>query len=98
MIAKWRQAEPTLDEREVCKRLLDLFLVSVLLDAGAGKTWQYKEPDTSDSYSRSEGLGVASFHMFCAGFFSGDGNQPYRVDGTRFNESMNRLELIFILS
>ena len=68
--------------------------MSVLLDAGAGKTWQYKEPDTSDLYSRSEGLGVASFHMFCEGLFSGDSNQPFRVDGASFNESVNRRELI----
>jgi hypothetical protein len=32
-------------------------------------------------FSRSEGLGVASVHMFTDGLFSGDPNQPYRVDG-----------------
>ena len=41
---------------------LDLVITSVLLDAGAGKDWKFKEDGTF--YSRSEGLAVASFHMF----------------------------------
>ncbi|KAF8552274.1 DUF1688-domain-containing protein [Imleria badia] len=65
---------------EQCKRLLDLFLVSVLLDAGAGNDWTYTEPGTGRTFSRSEGLGVASLHMFCAGLFSGSAEQPCRVD------------------
>ncbi|KAJ7907110.1 hypothetical protein B0H13DRAFT_2019412 [Mycena leptocephala] len=32
-------------------------------------------------FRRSEGLGVAAVHMFTAGLFSGDKEQPYRVDG-----------------
>lgn len=32
--------------------------MSVLLDAGAGPAWKYKEEDTGNVYSRSEGLGV----------------------------------------
>ncbi|KAF8452342.1 hypothetical protein L210DRAFT_3608397 [Boletus edulis BED1] len=65
---------------EQCKRLLDLFLVSVLLDAGAGNVWTYTEPGTGRTFSRSEGLGVASLHMFRAGVFSGCEDQPCRVD------------------
>jgi Protein of unknown function (DUF1688) len=72
---------------EQCARLLDLFLVSVLLDAGAGNRWTYKEQGEDQNggegiYSRSEGLAIASLDMFCAGVFSSDANQPYRVDGT----------------
>ena len=66
---------------EVCKRLIDLFLVSVLLDAGAGTAWRYRENESGNVYSRSEGLAIASLEMFNAGMFSGDCKQPYRVDG-----------------
>lgn len=68
------------DALEKARRLLDLALVSVLLDAGAGPTWTYKEPGTEDTYSRSEGLGIASFHMFLQGAFSADPKDPHRVD------------------
>jgi hypothetical protein len=50
---------------------LDLAVVSVLLDAGAGPAWSYREGGAS--YARSEGLAVASFRMFMAGAFAGDG-------------------------
>jgi len=69
------------DREEKTKRLIDLFLVSVLLDAGAGNDWTYHDETSGKSFSRSEGLGVASFNMFREGFFSGDVNQPHRVDG-----------------
>jgi hypothetical protein len=71
----------TPDVKEESKRLLDLFLVSVLLDAGAGSQWVYHEIGTDRSYGRSEGLAIASLDMFKAGFFSGLDDQPYRVDG-----------------
>jgi Protein of unknown function (DUF1688) len=60
--------------------LIDLVVVSVLLDAGAGPSWQYKEARTGQVHARSEGLGVASFHAFCSGLFSSDPAQPLRVD------------------
>ncbi len=60
--------------------LIDLVVVSVLLDAGAGASWQYKEARTGQLHARSEGLGVASFHAFCSGLFSSDPGQPLRVD------------------
>jgi hypothetical protein len=54
----------------------------VLLDAGAGNDWTYRDETSGQSFSRSEGLGVASFNMFRDGFFSGDPQQPHQVDGT----------------
>lgn len=60
--------------------LMDLVVVSVLLDAGAGASWQYKEQRTGQVHARSEGLGVASFHAFCSGLFSSDPAHPLRVD------------------
>uniref|UniRef100_A0AAV1TWL8 DUF1688 domain-containing protein n=1 Tax=Peronospora matthiolae TaxID=2874970 RepID=A0AAV1TWL8_9STRA len=69
------------DQLETARRLVDLAIVSVLLDAGAGPSWRYQEPGTDNVYRRSEGLGVASLHMFQAGSFSADPiNEPHRVD------------------
>lgn len=70
----------SVDTSERTRRLLDLFLVSVLLDAGAGTAWSYKSKENGKIYRRSEGLAVASLEMFKAGMFSSDPNQPYRVD------------------
>lgn len=67
--------------RERAQAKCDLAVISVLLDAGAGATWQYREPTTDHLYSRSEGLAVASFQCFCQGMFSSDPQDPYRVDG-----------------
>lgn len=50
----------------------DLAITSVLLDAGAGATWQYIEPETGEVFCRSEGLAIASFNLFCDGLFSSD--------------------------
>lgn len=54
------------DNTEKCRRLIDLFLVSVLLDAGAGTTWSFKSADSGKVYRRSEGLAIASLEMFKA--------------------------------
>jgi len=69
------------DKQERTRRLMDLFIVSVLLDAGAGNRWQYKSTETGRVYRRSEGLAVASLEMFRTGAFSSDVTQPYQVDG-----------------
>jgi hypothetical protein len=69
---------------EIARRRMDLAIVSVLLDAGAGPDWKYREPGTDETYARSEGLGVASFHMFANGLFSRDAKaDPLRVDAER---------------
>ena len=67
-----------LDAEERAKAKLDLVIVSVLLDAGAGPDWSYT--DGQLSIGRSEGLAVASFNMFFQGAFSSDPSQPLRVD------------------
>ncbi|WP_310566452.1 URC4/urg3 family protein [Hydrogenophaga sp.] len=59
---------------------IDLVLVSVLLDAGAGADWHYLETASCQRFARSEGLGVASFQAFLDGLFSSDPQQPLRVD------------------
>ncbi|UCZ62394.1 URC4/urg3 family protein [Mycolicibacterium phocaicum] len=62
------------------RALIDLAVVSVLLDAGAGPDWAYTEPVTGQRFMRSEGLGVASWHAFVDGLFSSDPAQPWQVD------------------
>ena len=51
-----------------------------LLDAGAGPDWKYVESASGQTFTRSEGLGVASFHAFTAGMFSSDAANPLQVD------------------
>jgi hypothetical protein len=65
---------------ERARSAVDLATVSVLLDAGAGDAWRYREPQTGLVYARSEGLAVASIHMFRSGGFSSDPRKPFRVD------------------
>ena len=65
---------------ETVRSIIDLVVVSVLLDAGAGGKWTYVEPSTRKKYVRSEGLAVASFDMFLAGAFSGEQAAPLRAD------------------
>jgi hypothetical protein len=62
-----------LDPLEQARIKWDLVIPSVLLDAGAGPEWKYREKETSKEYARSEGLGVASFHLFMSGAFSQNG-------------------------
>lgn len=61
------------DKMELTRRLIDLFFVSVLLDAGAGDVWNFQEPGKGQSYNRSEGIAVASLYMFTSGAFSSSG-------------------------
>ena len=67
-------------DAERARARIDLALVSVLLDAGAGADWIYIEAGSGQRFARSEGLGVASFRGFMAGRFSSDPSEPYRVD------------------
>lgn len=79
--ARWNTINCNNDSLENARRLVDLVTTSVLLDAGAGDAWKYREPGTGFEAGRSEGLGVASFHMFDAGAFSSDpANCPHRAD------------------
>ena len=84
---RWAALAPKLaglPQEEVARRRMDLAIVSVLLDAGAGAAWSYREPGTGEIYARSEGLGLASLHMFASGAFSRDPRgDPLRVDAER---------------
>ncbi|WKG00879.1 DUF1688 family protein [Mycolicibacterium sp. HK-90] len=78
-----------LDNADRARAMIDLTVVSVLLDAGAGTAWRYTESDTGLELNRSEGLGVASWHAFCSGLFSSDPADPLRADAT----ALSRLEV-----
>lgn len=70
------------DALEIARRHIDLVVVSVLLDAGAGPSWKYRDDATGQTLGRSEGLGVASLHMFAQGLFSANSSVPHRVDAS----------------
>jgi hypothetical protein len=82
LLEKWKKAG--CDDKELTRRLIDLFFVSVLLDAGAGDHWNYVEPGTEKSYERSEGIAVASLYMFLDGDYSSEKSDVPLVDGMSY--------------
>jgi len=68
-----------MDAAEQARVRIELAVTSVLLDAGAGDAWQFRETG-GGTYARSEGLAVASFHLFLAGGFSSRNQAPLRAD------------------
>src|SRR4051794_40707349 len=74
--ARWRHfvaGEPRLagEGAERGRAAFDLVILSVLLDAGAGPGWRYRDAATGRTFTRSEGLAVASQRMVEAGTLSG---------------------------
>jgi hypothetical protein len=69
-----------LDAPTRARAMIDLAVVSVLLDAGAGPDWHYDEAASGQRFARSEGLGVASWHAFMGGLFSSDAGHPLQVN------------------
>jgi hypothetical protein len=68
-------------ERDRLSAKFELAITSVLLDAGAGERWSYHEAGGGGTYARSEGLAVASYHLFASGALSDDPvRAPYRAD------------------
>ncbi len=65
----------------------ELVILSVLLDAGAGDRWSYHDHSNGKSYTRSEGLAIASLHMYKSGLFSSDpNNRKFYADGERLQK------------
>lgn len=79
----WAERAKPADLAELGRVAFDLVIPSVLLDAGAGPDWRYRDAATGAVLSRSEGLGVASLRMFESGAMSADANDPLRADGLR---------------
>jgi hypothetical protein len=75
------QALATMDLAEQARCRIDLAVVSVLLDAGAGAAWRYIEAESGRMFTRSEGLAVASLRAFEQGLFSSDPARRLQVNG-----------------
>ncbi|MBN8553120.1 MAG: URC4/urg3 family protein [Caulobacterales bacterium] len=68
------------DADDRARTAFDLAIVSVLLDAGSGPGWRYRDAASGIEAARSEGLALASLRMFQAGAFSNAADQPLRAD------------------
>jgi hypothetical protein len=79
------RASLPVDAAERARAAFDLAVLSVLLDAGAGMAWRYREAGSGQDFSKSEGLAIASLAMFAAGGFARDGRTP-RADAPRLAE------------
>lgn len=58
---------PEGDPAERARAAFDLVILSVLLDAGTGPGWRFQDPISGGTFTRSEGLAVASQRMAEAG-------------------------------
>ncbi len=82
-VDRWAAVSEAADWRDANDRAraeFDLAIISVFLDAGAGPSWRFRDPDTGASIGRSEGLALASLDMFTRGVFSARADEPLRVD------------------
>ncbi|MBB3268609.1 hypothetical protein FHW79_006284 [Azospirillum sp. OGB3] len=73
-VDRWKALEARLDipdADEIARIRFDLAVTSVLLDAGAGDRWRYRDA-AGIVLARSEGLAIASFDLFRAGGFAND--------------------------
>jgi hypothetical protein len=82
-VHRWR------DQAARARAEFDLAIISVLLDAGAGPRWRYRDAATDAAIGRSEGLALASLDMFAAGAFSAVPGEPLRADA----DTLARLSL-----
>ena len=85
-----------LDAAEQARRRIDLAVISVLLDAGAGAEWGYVEAGSGRRFVRSEGLAVATFNGFVGGHFSSEHRAPLQVDAKALEQmDAQRLGAVF---
>ncbi len=87
------------DALERARQRVDLAVTSVLLDAGAGRQWRWRDPVTGRDFARSEGLALASLDAFRAGLFSSDPARPCQADAEGLAQvSEARLAEVFQVS
>jgi len=77
---------PGAGKTETTRAQIDLAIVSVLLDAGVGAGWRFREAQTGQVWSRSEGLAVASLRAVQSGLFSVDAANPWRADAEALSD------------
>jgi hypothetical protein len=68
------------DATSQARAAFDLAITSVLLDAGAGAGWRYRDPVSGLTAARSEGLALASLRWFASGGWSDDPRDSLRAD------------------
>ena len=81
---RWQECVAKLegvDPDEIARIRFDLVVPSVLLDAGAGAAWRWREPASGELFARSEGLALASLALFERGLLSSHRSRPLRADG-----------------
>jgi hypothetical protein len=72
--------KPWTNAEDRARAEFDLAITSVLLDAGAGPGWRFRDVATGAELARSEGLGIASLRLFESGALSADPADPMRAD------------------
>jgi hypothetical protein len=82
------------DAIEKTRIKIELAIVSVLLDAGAGMQWKLKDPFSAGTFSKSEGLAIASLDLFLKGAFHSQGKIGADSEGLK-NFSKAKLEESF---
>ncbi|MEA3179925.1 MAG: hypothetical protein QOI59_3448 [Gammaproteobacteria bacterium] len=82
----WSEVHGANDAAEAARAAFDLAITSVLLDAGAGADWRYRDNATGLTAARSEGLALASLRWFEHGGLSDDPADPLRVDAAALRQ------------
>lgn len=84
-----REGSIPADPAERARMRFELAITSVLLDAGAGPSWQWAEAIAEADgqarwlhIGRSEGLALASFNAWHRGYFTSRLDRPRRADAT----------------
>ncbi len=73
-LSSLNHALASVDAIERMRIKIELAIVSVLLDAGAGMQWKYQDPFSNGQVvSKSEGLAIASLDLFMKGAFHSQG-------------------------
>ncbi len=66
---------------------IELVIISVLLDAGAGFRWKYYDALGKQTYTRSEGLALASLYLYWDGALSNEpSKEKFAVHGARLRD------------
>ena len=87
------------DPLEKARTAMDLVCLSVILDAGAGSDWHYRDSVTGAALGRSEGLAAASVDLFFNQLARGDAIRGWSLDsGTLSGLTVDTFESVFQLS
>lgn len=86
------------DKKAQSRLFIELVIVSVLLDAGAGNRWVYHLKDHEKTLARSEGLAIASLEMYKEGLFSNT-DSPFSVNVQKLTSlTLNEMKTAFQVS